>query len=89
MHANQKIMKASQMIRPVCQICIFFKETALNCKVFDMKNDVFGISLDEDSDEVHVLHSLRSAVLSVSEKESWLIYCYKAVVDVIEHQLKV
>ena len=39
--------------------------------VFDVKNDacMFGISLDKDSDEVHVLHSLRSVVLSVSEKE--------------------
>ena len=31
--------------------------------VFDMKNDACLV------DEVHVLHSLQSAVLSVSEKE--------------------
>ena len=29
-----------------------------DCMVFDVKNDVFGISLDEDSDKVHVLHNL-------------------------------
>ena len=54
-----------------------------------MKNDVFGISLDEDSDEV--LHSLRNAVLSVSEKECLaeiLLRLITGVVDVIEHQMK-
>ena len=56
--------------------------------VFDMKNDVFGIPLDEDSDEV--LHSLRSAALSVSEKECLaeiLLRLIAGVVDVIEHQM--
>ena len=54
-----------------------------------MKNDVFGIPLDEDSDEV--LHSLQSAALSVSEKECLaeiLLRLITGVVDVIEHQMK-
>ena len=57
--------------------------------VFDMKNDVFGIPLDEDSDEA--LHSLRIAALSVSEKECLaeiLLRLITGVVDVIEHQMK-
>ena len=55
--------------------------------VFDMKNDVFGIPLDEDSDEV--LHSLRSAALSISEIECLaeiLLRLIAGVVDVIEKE---
>ena len=54
-----------------------------------MKNDVFGISLDEDSDEV--LHILRNAILSISAKECLaeiLLRLITGVVDVIEHQMK-
>ena len=48
-----------------------------NCMVFDVKNDACLVFhyIDEDSDEVHVSHSLQSVILSVSDKESWLLYC--------------
>ena len=63
-HANQKITNLDSI--PYVKTCLQNLYLLRNCPqlVFDMKNEVFGISLDEDSDEV--LHSLRNAVLSVS-----------------------
>ena len=73
LYANQKITNLDSI--PYVKTCLQNLYLLRNCPqlIFDMKNDMFGISLDEDSDEV--LHSLRNAVLSVSEKESWLKYC--------------
>ena len=88
-HANQKITNLDSI--PYVKTCLqnLYLLRKWPQLVFDMKNDVLGISLDKDSDEV--LHSLRNAVLSVSEKECLaeiLLRLITGVVDVTEHQMK-
>ena len=89
LYANQKITNLDSI--PYVKTCLQNLHRLKNCPqlVFDTKNDVFDISLDEDSDEV--LHCLQNDVLSVSEKECLaeiLLRLITGVVDVIEHQMK-
>ena len=59
LYANQKITNLADSI-PYVKTCLQNLYLLRNCPqlVFEVKNDAFGISLDEDSDEVQ--HRLRN-----------------------------
>ena len=60
-----------------------------NCMVFDVKNDVCLVFHKMKIQMKYMCRTVCEVLYLVSQiKNAWLIYCYKAGIDVIEHQMK-